>query len=74
MGMTHSELVDEMEWKANLERINKKWQRFHMKSKLMPAPWIVRKEYMDRIGVQTMKDHVTLDSQMKMLRDSDYWE
>ena len=72
--MSTRELIDEIEWKANLERINRGAKRFHMKSKLHPHPWIVRKEYMDRIGVQTMKEHKLLDPHMKVLKDSDNWE
>ena len=72
--MSTRELIDEVEWKANLERINLGAKRFHMKSKLYPAPWMVRKEYMDRIGVQTMKNNRLLDDHFKTLKDSDYWE
>ena len=72
--MTSREMTDETEWKANLERINNNAKRFHMKSMLMPAPWIARKEYMDRIGNQTMKENHLMDKQLKMLKDSDNWE
>ena len=72
--MSTRELIDEVEWKANLEYVNKSSKRFHMKSMLHPAPWIVRKEYLDRIGVQTMKNNKLLDAHFKTLKDSDYWE
>ena len=67
-------MIDEVEWKANLERVNRRAKRFLMKSALHPAPWIVRKEYLDRIGVQTMKEHKLLQDHFKILKDSDYWE
>merc|ERR1712121_593671 len=72
LGMSTRELIDEMEWKANLEHINRNAKRFHMKSRLHPAPWIVRKEYLDRIGIQTMKENRLLKDHFKTLKDSDY--
>ena len=72
--MSSREFVEEVEIRANIEKINNNAKRFLMKGRLFPAPWIVRKEFFDRIGLQQMKNNHLLDEQMKMLKDSDRWE
>ena len=74
IGMTTRELIDDIEWKANIERINKGSKRFILKGNLHPAPWIVKKEFLDRLGVYEMKGHKLLDTQFENLKKGGKWD